>query len=239
MQQMARDKILPALLGAALLIGMAATGCGGTVRRTAAPPSTRAGSPSEQPVRVRLQSRVTQVYHSTTLSVSGIAARRVDVRLLGATDRAGIAYEWTPYPWQRLRQVGETWRGVLPAPALPGIYVLQLRLDGGRSLLSSAHWLLRVFPRGTSTRRSFPTAVAAVRDFVTHMPGDEALVALRPWPQAKFDHRDPRLHRLFVIAYAPIGDSRRSSRLGLFVTIVRNGFHGRWLLLEATSAPYD
>jgi len=62
---------------------------------------------------------------------------------------------------------------------------------------------------------------------------------MRRWPLAKFDHRDPRLNRLFAIAYAPRGDSRPGSRLGLFVTIVRDSLRGRWQLLQATTQPYD
>jgi hypothetical protein len=88
-------------------------------------------------------------------------------------------------------------------------------------------------------RPSFPTAGGAIRDFVSHLPGDKVLVALRRWPMASFDHRDPRLNRLFVIAYAPRGNTRPGSRLGLFITTVRDGFQGRWRLLEATTQPYD
>ena len=51
--------------------------------------------------------------------------------------------------------------------------------------------------------------------------------------------RDQRLNRMFAISYAPRGDHRASSRIGLFVTTVRNGLHGRWRLLEATTQPYD
>jgi hypothetical protein len=87
-------------------------------------------------------------------------------------------------------------------------------------------------------RRSFSSNPGAVRNFVAHLPGDKVLVASRRWPLASFDHRDPRLNRLFVIAYAPRGDKRPSSRLGLFVTTARNGFHGRWRVLEATTQPY-
>jgi hypothetical protein len=47
------------------------------------------------------------------------------------------------------------------------------------------------------------------------------------------------MNRMFAIAYAPRGDNRVGSRLGLFVTTVRNGLHGRWRLLEATTQPYD
>jgi hypothetical protein len=127
---------------------------------------------------------------------------------------------------------------VLPAPPLLGIYPLQLRLDHGRKL-SSPRWLLRVFPRGVLRRTSFPTASGAIRNFVSHLPGDQVLVALKRWPLAEFDHRDPRLNQLFAIAYAPRAHDGPSSRLGLFITTVRNGFDGRWRLLETSTGPYD
>jgi hypothetical protein len=190
-------------------------------------------------VRVTLQPRVTDLYHPASIAVSGIAAHDVEVRLLGATDRAGLAYQWAPYRWRRLQLQRGTWRGVLPTPPLLGIYQVQLRLDDGRRVLSSANWLLRVFPPGAVRRRSFPTAVAAVRDYVAHLPGDQVLVALKPWPQAAFDHRDRRLHEFFMLAYAPRADNRVDSRIGLFITTVRDGFHGHWRLLQAAVGPYD
>lgn len=153
-------------------------------------------------------------------------------------DRKGLAYEWTPYPWRRLHRLDGTGRGALTPPPLLGIYRLQLRLETGRRL-SSSRRLLRVFPQGVSERPSFSAAAGAVRDFVAHLPGDEVLVALKGWPLAAFDHRDPRLNRLFAIAYAPRADQRAGSRLGLFVTTVRNGYHGRWRLLETSTGPYD
>jgi hypothetical protein len=187
---------------------------------------------------VVLRSRLIDPFHSASITVRGVTPRRLEVRLLGATDMAGLAYEWTPYRWRPLRLVDGAWHGQLSAPALPGIYQLQLRLDQGRRLVSSNRWLLRVFPRGTMARPPASSAVAAVRDYVAHLPGDQVLVAQRPWPQAEFDHRDPRLHRIFVIAYAPRGDDRPTSRLGLFVTTVRCGFHGPWRVLQATTQPY-
>ena len=87
-------------------------------------------------------------------------------------------------------------------------------------------------------RRAFPTAVAAVHSYVAHLPGHPALVAAKVWPLASYDHRDARLNRQFVIAYAPRGDNRASARLGMFVSTVRNGYHGRWRVLEATTQPY-
>jgi hypothetical protein len=191
------------------------------------------------PVRVVFGSPAIDLFHSASVRVSGIAARSAEVRLVGAIDRAGLAYKWTPYPWRVLRVHHGTWRGRLPAPPLLGIYRLQFRLDHGRKFLTSARWLLRVIPAGTMKRPSFRKAVGVLRDFVAQLHGHEVLVASKRWPLAGFDHRDPRLNRLFVIAYAPRGDKRRSSRLGLFVTTVRDGYHGRWRILQATTQPYD
>ena len=218
------------LLAAAFAVGAAAV--------TGVADAGHSASHGGRPVRVGFGSRAIDLYHSASVRVSGTTAGSVEARLVGAIDRAGRAYEWTPYPWRALRVRRGSWRGLLPAPPLLGIYRLRLRLDHGRRFLSSARWLLRVVPRGTLKRPSFPTAMGAVRHFVAQLPGHKVLVASRPWPLAKFDHRDLRLNRLFVIAYAPRGDSQPSSRLGLFVTTVRNGFQGRWRLLEATTQPY-
>jgi hypothetical protein len=227
----AREKTLPSLLCvAAVLMGTAATRAGGSTRHATA------GSSS---VRVSVRPRAIDLFRDASISVGGLTGARVEVRLAGAIDRRGLAYEWTPYPWRRLRPLHGTWQGVLPAPPLLGIYLLQLRLDHGRKLFSSPRWLLRVFPRGVLGRPSFPTAAGAIRYFVAHLRVDQVLVALRRWPLAAFDHRDPRLNRLFAIAYAPRAHDRPSSRLGRFVTIVRDGFHGRWRLLEASTSPYD
>ena len=218
------------MLATAFAVGAAATATANAGHTTARYPSR---------VRVVLATRTVDLYHSASIRVSGTTSRSVAVRLVGAIDRAGLAYRWTPYPWQVLRVRHGTWRGELPAPPLFGIYRLQLRLDHGRSLVSSVRWLLRVFPRGTMRRPSFATAAGAVRHFVGRLPGHKVLVASRRWPLARFDHRDPRLNRQFAIAYAPRGDARPTSRLGLFVTTVRDGFHGRWRLLQATTQPYD
>src|SRR5262245_55800756 len=73
------------------------------------------------PVRLVLGSPVVDLYHSAPVRVSGTTAGSVDVRLVGAIDRAGRAYAWSPYPWQALRVHQGTWRGLLPAPPLFGI----------------------------------------------------------------------------------------------------------------------
>jgi len=179
---------------------------------------------------------VIDLFQRAFVAVTGIAARSAEVGLIGGTDAAGVVYKWTPYRWQRLRLRG-SWRGVLPAPALPGVYQLQLRLQ--HHVVEALPSLLEVFGPGTLTHPLFPTPAAAIRDFIGHLPGPQALVALRPWPQAVFDHRDPRLNRIFVVAYTPKGDDRPSSRRGLFITMVRNGFAGQWRLLDATLEPYS
>lgn len=214
---MAVKTLIAAVLCSAVLAGTAAAARGG-------------------PVRVVLRSRVIDLYQSAAVEVTGLRAREVQVRLLGATDRSGRAYEWSPYRWRALQAHHGTWRGALPAPALTGIYQLEVRVGHGRKL-SSQHWLLRVFARGTMARRAFRTPAAAVRDYVAGLPGRQRLVALRRWPEAAYDHRDPRLHRLFAVGYEPRGDGRTGSRRGAFVTTVRNGFRGRWRVLEVSTQP--
>ena len=214
-----------------LLLGSAAI-AGAAVLTTVA----NAGGQSQ--VRVVVAAPAIDLYHSASIRVSGTAARSVEVRLVGAIDRSGLAYKWTPYPWRALRAHQGSWRGLLPAPPLYGIYRLRLRLDHGGRFLSSARWLVRVLPKRTLRRQSFPTAADAINGFVAALRGHQVLVASKRWPLAKFDHRDPRLNQLYVIAYAPSVDSPPDSRLGLFISVVRNGFHGRWRLLEATTQPY-
>lgn len=95
---------------------------------------------------VVLGTRSIDLYQSASVRVSGIAARSAQVRPVGANDGSGQVYEWKPYRWQALRPHNGTWRGLLPAPPLFGIYRLQLRVD--RKVLSSPRWLLRVLPHG-------------------------------------------------------------------------------------------
>jgi hypothetical protein len=190
------------------------------------------------PIRVRLQPRVID-YRPAHVSVAGIAAASVSVRLEGANDPSGLAYERAPYRWLRLRLAQGRWHGALPAPPLRGVYQLQLRVQRRRRVSQSPHWLLQVMPPGTLRRRPFPTPRAVIRNYVGDLPGNQVLVVARRWPPAAFDRRDPRLNRLFVVAYAPRGNDKASARRGLFITTVRDGYGGRWRLLEATTAPYD
>jgi hypothetical protein len=132
--------------------------------------------------------------------------------------------------------VNGKWLGILPAPALRGVYPVVLRTGAGASPLKSPESFLRVFANGTSSRPSFENPSEVVRWWVRAVP-HASLVALKAWPRPGFDRRDTRLHRLFVVAYSPPGYPEIQDRLGMFVTAFRNSFNGRWRLLEATVEP--
>jgi hypothetical protein len=63
------------------------------------------------------------------------------------------------------------------------------------------------------------------------------LVALKPWPRSDLDRRDPRLHQLFVVSFAPAGDADPPDQRGMFVTVFRDGYGGGWRFLEASVQP--
>ena len=90
---------------------------------------------------------------------------------------------------------------------------------------------------GTLSRPSFATPEGVARWWVRTATGHARLTALRRWPRPGFDLRDQRLHQLLVVAYSPVGHPGVGDRLGMFITAVRDGFNGRWRLLEATLQP--
>jgi hypothetical protein len=153
------------------------------------------------------------------------------VALDGATNRAGRLLGWRT-AYRRAR----TWVAELPRPALRGIYPVLLREQPGRRVIRSPVWLLRVFRPHATKEPGFATPEEAVRWWVRAWPRG-IVVALRRWRRPDFDKRDPRLHRLFVVAYNPSGRPGVANRLRMFVTTVRDGYAGRWRLLEATVQP--
>jgi len=182
-------------------------------------------------LQVRLQPPVVRLGQEATITASGIQAASVEVRLSGATDPAG-----QPLPWLPLRLAGASWRATLAAPALRGVYPVELRTDAAAAPLRPARLFLRVFARGTQTRPAFDNPIDVVRWWVGTVPRAR-LVALKPWPRPAFERRDVRLHRLFVVAYSPPGRPTFDDRLGSFVTAFRDGYGGPWRLLEATVQP--
>lgn len=196
--------------------------------------STTLASAAEAAPQVELQPAVAQLRERVTIAVSGIHARSLEVLLAGATERLGNQPA-SQLPWMPLHLVDRAWRGTLPAPALPGIYPVVLRTRAGATPIRSGRLFLRVFAPGTGAQPSFASPVDVVRWWVRTQHAK--LVAIKAWPRPGFDLRDLRLHRLFVVAYSPSGHPQVRDRLGMFVTAVRDGYSGRWRLLEATLEP--
>jgi hypothetical protein len=186
-------------------------------------------APSARP-RVTL-AHASSLHARPALAVSGVAARRLEARLDHASDANGTASRW-----HELRRSGCTWRGAVPAPNAYGIYPVVLRAHPGGRTVTSTRWLLRLLPPGFSARPAFPTAEGAARWWVaSHEHG--ALAALRRWPLPALDRRDPRLHHLIVVAWNMRGKPGIRDRRGMFVTLVRDGYRGRWRVLAATLMP--
>ena len=181
-------------------------------------------------LHVAVRPAVVNLYGQSTIAVSGLDSRSLQVRLDGATYADGSHLRW-----QRLELVRGVWRGSLETPVLHGLYRIELRTAERASPIDT-RLFLRVFAPGTRAHPVFSDPADAVRWWVRTVPR-ATLVALKARPRPAYDRRDLRLHRLFVVAYSPAGHPRVSDRLGMFVTVVRDGYHGRWRLLEATVEP--
>src|SRR6478736_6705221 len=75
--------------------------------------------------RVELQPAVARLGQEATITVSGVHARSVQVRL-AATDIVGRAL-----PWRSLGRVNGAWVGTLPAPTMLGVFPVFLRTSLG------------------------------------------------------------------------------------------------------------
>jgi hypothetical protein len=214
------------------IVGVAALACAaGAIAGPDGNVGRQASAVASAPVVVA-DPAIVRLGGSASVTVRGLAGRRLEVRLAGATTPAGA-----PLGWRPLRLAGKVWRGSLPNPALRGIYPIEVRAGAGRPVARSANWMLRVFTAGTLSRPSFGTPEGVAKWWVRTATGHARLKALRRWPRPGFDLRDRRLHQLLVVAYSPVGHPDVDDRLGMFVTAVRNGFDGRWRLLEATLQP--
>ena len=195
-----------------------------------APPLRRRVARSNRPHRSRCNRPSCDSGSRRPSPSTGFTPRRLEVQLEGATDPSGAQLSW-----RSLRLVGDTWHGTLPAPALRGVYRVVLRAGSGAAPVGSRQSFLRVFAPGTGARPSFADPVDVVRWWAHRAPRDagraEAVAA------TGIRSTRPRLHRLFVVAYSPPGHPDVNDRLGMFVTAVRDGYGGRWRLLEATLQP--
>ena len=218
-------RILPLLVSFAIVAAFA-------LARPSAPAALRsAGVTANASPRVVVRPTVVRLNQEAAIAVSELQARSVQVRLSGESYSDG-----TLLPWRSLHLVGGVWRGSLAAPALRGVYPVVLRTGAGEQPLSRQQAFVRVFEAGTRSRPSFADPADVVRWWVRTVP-HATLVALKEWPRPAFDRRDPRLHRLFVVAYSPPGHPEVSDRRGMFVTAFRDGYGAPWQLLEATVEP--
>jgi hypothetical protein len=181
--------------------------------------------------QVSLQPAIVALGGHATVVVAGWHEPRLQVALSGATDRAGRLLGWRAASRQ-----GRLWIVDLPRPVLRGIYPVLLRERTGAPVTRSTRWLLRIFRRTATREPTFTTPQAVVRWWV-RTDRHATLAALKWWPRSSLDKRDPKLHRLFVVAFNLRGRPGVANRLGRFVTAVRDGYRGRWRLLEADVQP--
>jgi hypothetical protein len=182
--------------------------------------------------QVTVNPAVVSLRHTASVTVTGIDATTLQVHLLGSSRLLGKAL-----PWTTMRRVGGVWRATLPLPEFRGIYPIELRVAPGSDVLRSDTWLLRVFAPGTLSRPSFRTPEEVVAYWLRSETAQGRLEALRHWPRPAFDRRVRRLHELMVISYSLPARRAVRDRLGIFVTAVRDGYNGRWRLLEASAFP--
>jgi hypothetical protein len=197
----------------------------------AAQPPAAATTQTSRGPRVDLQPGVVSLVEQSTITVTGIHARSLEVLLAGATYATGA-----PLPWQPLRSVHGAWVGTPLTPPLRGVYPIVLRTRAGASSIRPRRAFLRVLDHGARARPSFDNPADVARWWVRTVP-HATLVALKAWPRPSFDRRDVRLHRLFVVAYSPPGHPEVEDRRGMFITAYREGYSARWRLLEATLEP--
>jgi len=215
------------LLAAAVVVVVVVGGAGGA----SAGGGAGGGGFLAAGVRVELRPHVARLRQRASIRVVGVLAPSLEVRLVGASTGGGVLL-----PWVSLRYAQGAWRGSLPEPELHGLYPIELRTGPGGPLLGSGGWMLRVFQQGTLSRPSFRTPRGVAAWWVRRVARGR-LVALKHWPRPGFDRREVALHQLMVVAYLPPGRWRVRDRLGKFVTAVRDGYHGRWRLLETTVLP--
>ena len=205
----------------------------GAVLACVAATGSAAAGAGEQGTIVAAHPAVVRLGGLSTVTVSGVSGASLEVRLPGATTVHGTAFGWRTL----LRGPGG-WHGVLPRPALRGVYPIEIRVGLGSSVLSSPRWLLRVLAPGTMARPAFATPLGVARWWAATVPSQPShVVAFKMWHLPDSDRRDPRLHRLLVIAYSPVGDRRIRDRLGIWITAFRATPTSPWRLLEATVKP--
>jgi hypothetical protein len=195
-------------------------------------PATVRTAPNADRVRIIVTPRVVAPEDWARIEVVGLRdVSSVDARLIGASGVTG-----KPSPWVELRRHGDNWTIRLPQPVLAGIYPIEVRTRPSVVIAPAVTAYLRVYWPGTMTQPLFSDPEQVAESWVRHVAGG-TVEAIRPWPGTAIDHRLQALHRLFVVSYDPPHDHAEQDRLGAWITAVREGFGGRWRLLEASVTP--
>ena len=210
---------------AALAVACLVLDVGGALTRSA-----EAYTTNLQQFELKLSPAIVPLGRKARIVVTGVTASSVGAHLVGASQDLG-----RPLPWTPLHPGPGGWTGELAAPEFLGVYPVELRIGSSSTVVRAERTRLYVFAPGTRAEPTFGTPEAVARWWVRTLPASlhAKLSALKRWQTPAFDHRDPRLHQLLVVAYVTgAGDS-----LGMFVTAVRGTPNGRWRLLEATVQP--
>jgi hypothetical protein len=181
-------------------------------------------------LELKLSPAIVPLGRKARIVVTGVRASSVGARLVGASLDLG-----RPLPWTPLHPGRGGWTGKLAAPEFLGVYPVELRIGHGLRIIRAKRSRLYVFAPGTFAEPTFGTPEAVARWWVQTLPASlhANLSALKRWQTPAFDHRDPRLHQLLVVAYV----TGASDSFGMFVTAVRGTPKGRWRMLEATVQP--
>src|SRR5215831_281665 len=86
---------------------------------------------------VAVQPKIVHLKQDASVTVSGIVASSLEVRLIGASRAKGALL-----PWAKLVRAHSSWRGRLPQPALRGVYPIELRGGPEAGVWRSRYWLL-------------------------------------------------------------------------------------------------
>jgi hypothetical protein len=124
---------------------------------------------------------------------------------------------------------------MLGASGIRGTLLPWIKLHSSHSAQNEIVYL-RVYDGGTDFQPLFVAPEEVAAWWATQIAGG-SLVAVRRWHRTDFDHRLSSLHRVFVIGYDPSGDPASPDKLGAWITAVKEGYHGKWHLLEASTTP--
>lgn len=188
-----------------------------------------------QPVTVTIRPVEARRDVPIRVTVTGVDASRLLVRLRGAQTGAGKATTWLPL----VRRVA-VWAGSLRTPHYWGVYPLELRAGPAAAPRSSAAWLVEVLPAGFRTRPGFATPREVAAWWVRTGPPRARLVSARPW-SAPAGTPHNAYNRLLEVElrllepWPPVWPE--PGRLTMFVSVTRESLRGPWRFVDVGTGP--